>query len=81
MAFNQNVNIVYTQEKSWKIIPRLTSEIGATLKGKNLLPEGANSFLQGKSLWWRKKIFYVGDLSLLQIFFSTNIHNECYAHG
>ena len=28
-----------------KTMPRFASEIGATLKGKNLLPEGANSFL------------------------------------
>ena len=26
-------------------MPRIVSKIGATLKGKNLLPEGANSFL------------------------------------
>ena len=28
-----------------KTMPRVTSKIGATLKGKNLLPVGANSFL------------------------------------
>ena len=29
-----------------KFLPRYASKIGATLKGKNLLPEGANSFLK-----------------------------------
>ena len=32
-------------EQIMKNMPRIASKIGATLKGKNLLPEGANSFL------------------------------------
>ena len=31
--------------KILKTMPRIDSKTGATLKGKNLLPEGANSFL------------------------------------
>ena len=31
--------------KGLKSMPRFAPKIGASLKGKNLLPEGANSFL------------------------------------
>ena len=31
--------------KILETMPRIVSKMGATLKGKNLLPEGANSFL------------------------------------
>ena len=39
------INFTHTQKKTLKHMPRLASKIGATLKRKNLLPEGANSFL------------------------------------
>ena len=34
---------------------RLPSEKGSSLKGKNLLPQGANSFLLEKTLFQKKK--------------------------
>ena len=34
-----------TLRKTLEIMTRIAFKIGATLKGKNLLPEGANSFL------------------------------------
>ena len=39
---SQNGIILKNLEKN---MPRIASEIGASLKGKNLLPEGANFFL------------------------------------
>ena len=37
--------LTHTQKKILKTMPRYASKIGATLQGKNLLPEGAKSFL------------------------------------
>ena len=56
----QEQNYFYAHpEKILKTLPRISSKIGATLKGKNSLPEGANSFLLEQPLWYRIKMFYV----------------------
>ena len=51
------------------ILPNIASNIGATVKGKNLL---------------LKEYFILGDLCLLQIIFlmhMSDVHNGCYAYA
>ena len=71
---SHNGNIFMHIQKILKIMPQTASKIVVTLKGKNLLPEGANSFL--KRNLYSKEVNYFMLIPQLIL-----LHCKCFTHA